>query len=150
MKQTQVGKEKGHPQAFCNSPTVSDISLALQSKMNVCFHNCTRLGAMGIYRCYFLFFFDWLIVFVGLTKASIFQSVVGLRLCSPYGDVMAGCSECFFFFFYSFVCINIKSHRMHFEHVDGFSHKEQEINVRPDTCNCCFISLGDSNARTTY
>lgn len=35
MKQTQPGEEKGHPQAFCISTTVSDISLAKQSGMDV-------------------------------------------------------------------------------------------------------------------
>lgn len=35
-KQTQPGKERGHPQAFCISTTVSDISLAKQSVMDVC------------------------------------------------------------------------------------------------------------------
>ena len=37
MKQTQPGKGKGHPQAFCILTTVSDISLAKQSGVDVCF-----------------------------------------------------------------------------------------------------------------
>lgn len=43
MKQTQPGKEKGHPQPFCISTTVSDISLAKQSKMGVCFQDFSCL-----------------------------------------------------------------------------------------------------------
>lgn len=37
MKQTRPEKEKGHPQAFCISTTVSDVSLAQQSGMDVFF-----------------------------------------------------------------------------------------------------------------
>lgn len=39
MTKIPLGKEKGHPQAFCSSTTVSDISLAKQSGMDVCFQN---------------------------------------------------------------------------------------------------------------
>lgn len=41
MTKIPLGKEKGHPQAFCSSTTVSDISLAKQSGMDVCFQNFT-------------------------------------------------------------------------------------------------------------
>lgn len=56
VKRTQPGKEKGHPQTLCGCTTVSDISLAKQSGMDVCFQDfgClsdSRSFPVGSNRC---------------------------------------------------------------------------------------------------
>jgi len=57
MYETQPEKEKGHPQAFCISTTVSDISFIIpqQSGMDVCFQDSAALFFLEITSPFFSF-----------------------------------------------------------------------------------------------
>lgn len=89
MKQTQPGKEKGHPQAFCISTTVSDISLAKQSGMDVCLQDFScfldsRSFPKGLCWCpAFLFiYFSFLLFVFFLPRKLIVFMVTSLMLPS--------------------------------------------------------------------